>query len=196
MADKIATREAYGDALAEFAAKYDKLVVLDADLAEATKTITFKAATPKTIFGETITNTAYIKDGNTIIDTSNEVTTTVNEVSVNNTINIKSTIQGSDVVKMYRNSTQYYAKFLDDNGNALKNTKITYNINGVFYTRKTNDNGTTSIALKLGTGVYNATVTVDNKSINSVVTILSTSSGNDITKVSKNGTRIPANYFL
>ena len=50
MADKIATREAYGDALVEFAAKYDKLVVLDADLAEATKTIKFKKACPERFF--------------------------------------------------------------------------------------------------------------------------------------------------
>ena len=45
MADKIATREAYGDALVEFGAKYD-IVVLDADLAEATKTVKFKKAYP------------------------------------------------------------------------------------------------------------------------------------------------------
>jgi transketolase len=50
MADKIATREAYGDALVEFAAKYDNLVVLDADLAEATKTIKFKKACPERFF--------------------------------------------------------------------------------------------------------------------------------------------------
>lgn len=43
--EKIATREAYGDALVEFGAKYD-IVVLDADLAEATKTKKFKAAYP------------------------------------------------------------------------------------------------------------------------------------------------------
>ena len=41
MADKIATREAYGNALAELGEKYD-FVVLDADLAAATKTGTFK----------------------------------------------------------------------------------------------------------------------------------------------------------
>ncbi len=46
MADKIATREAYGAALAEFGAKYDNLVVLDADLAGATKTSVFKKAFP------------------------------------------------------------------------------------------------------------------------------------------------------
>lgn len=47
--DKIATREAYGDALAEFGSKYD-IVVLDADLAEATKTIKFKKAFPERFF--------------------------------------------------------------------------------------------------------------------------------------------------
>ena len=46
MAEAIATREAYGKALAEFGAKYDKLVVLDADLANATKTEIFKKAFP------------------------------------------------------------------------------------------------------------------------------------------------------
>ncbi len=50
MADKIATREAYGAALAEFGAKYENLVVFDADLAEATKTIKFKKAFPERFF--------------------------------------------------------------------------------------------------------------------------------------------------
>ena len=49
MAEKIATREAYGKALVEFADKYD-YVVLDADLAEATKTIMFKKAHPERFF--------------------------------------------------------------------------------------------------------------------------------------------------
>ena len=46
MAEKIATREAYGKALAEFGAIYENLVVLDADLAAATKTGVFKKAFP------------------------------------------------------------------------------------------------------------------------------------------------------
>lgn len=50
MAEKIATREAYGKALAEFGAIYDNLVVLDADLAAATKTGTFKKAFPERHF--------------------------------------------------------------------------------------------------------------------------------------------------
>ncbi len=49
MADKIATREAYGNALAEFGDKYD-FVVLDADLAAATKTGVFKKKFPERFF--------------------------------------------------------------------------------------------------------------------------------------------------
>ncbi|MBQ3161744.1 MAG: transketolase family protein [Oscillospiraceae bacterium] len=49
MADVIkkATRESYGEALAELADKYDDLVVLDADLAAATKTGIFKKKCPE-----------------------------------------------------------------------------------------------------------------------------------------------------
>jgi len=50
MAEKIATREAYGKALAEFGAEYENLVVLDADLAAATKTGIFKKAFPDRFF--------------------------------------------------------------------------------------------------------------------------------------------------
>ncbi len=49
MAEKIATREAYGNALAELGEKYD-FVVLDADLAAATKTGTFKKKFPERFF--------------------------------------------------------------------------------------------------------------------------------------------------
>ena len=49
MAEKIATREAYGNALAEFGSDYD-FVVLDADLAAATKTAIFKKKFPERFF--------------------------------------------------------------------------------------------------------------------------------------------------
>lgn len=48
MAEKVkkATRESYGEALAEFGAEYPNLMVLDADLAAATKTSIFKKKYP------------------------------------------------------------------------------------------------------------------------------------------------------
>ena len=52
MADVIkkATRESYGEALVELGKKYDNVIVLDADLAAATKTGTFKKAFPERFY--------------------------------------------------------------------------------------------------------------------------------------------------
>lgn len=50
MAGKIATRAAYGEALVELAEKYPQLVVLDADLANATMTKGFAAKYPERFF--------------------------------------------------------------------------------------------------------------------------------------------------
>ena len=47
---KIATRDSYGNALKALGAEFDNLVVLDADLAGATKTGTFKKAFPERHF--------------------------------------------------------------------------------------------------------------------------------------------------
>lgn len=47
---KIATRESYGNALVALGQKYDDFVVLDADLAAATKTGTFKKAFPERFY--------------------------------------------------------------------------------------------------------------------------------------------------
>lgn len=50
MADKIATRQAYGEALLELGEKYDNLVVMDADLSGSTKTAAFGKAYPDRFF--------------------------------------------------------------------------------------------------------------------------------------------------
>ena len=50
MADKIATRQAYGEALVELGKEYENLVVMDADLSGSTKTAMFKEAYPDRFF--------------------------------------------------------------------------------------------------------------------------------------------------
>ena len=50
MSEKKATRVAYGEALVELAKKNDKVVVLDADLAQATQTVIFQKAFPERHF--------------------------------------------------------------------------------------------------------------------------------------------------
>ncbi len=50
MADKIATRQAYGQVLVELGAKYDNLVVMDADLSKSTMTAEFGKTYPERFF--------------------------------------------------------------------------------------------------------------------------------------------------
>ena len=50
MADKIATRQAYGEELAELGKEYDNLVVMDADLSGSTKTAMFAKEFPERFF--------------------------------------------------------------------------------------------------------------------------------------------------
>lgn len=50
MADKMATREAYGKALAELGGKFNNLVVMDADLSKSTKTAEFQKVYPERFF--------------------------------------------------------------------------------------------------------------------------------------------------
>lgn len=58
------------------------------------------------------------------------------------------------LLKMFRNNTQYYAIFTDSQGNFLKNKNIQFNINGVFYTRTTNDKGIAMMNINLNPGKY------------------------------------------
>ncbi len=70
------------------------------------------------------------------------------------TVKVLSTISGDDMVKMFRNGTQYYASFKDTSGNLLKYHAVNFNINGVFYTRNTNENGVAKLNINLNKGTY------------------------------------------
>ena len=104
-------------------------------------------------------------------------------------------INAPDVTKYYGGSERFVVTVTDSKGKALANKTVKISINGVEYTRTTNANGTTTMALGLPSNVYNATVTVDNESVNSVVTILSTVQGNDLVKMFRNGTQYYATFF-
>jgi len=101
---------------------------------------------------------------------------------VNNTIEILPTLEGKDIVKLYRNGTQYNVKILDDNGNPLKNTNVTMNINGVFYVRKTNDEGIATLSINLNPGDYIITVDhpTDSSKISNTIKVLPTLKGEDV----------------
>ena len=75
-------------------------------------------------------------------------------VAVNASVLVKNTILGNDTTLYFRNGTQYVAKFLDSNGKALANTDVKFNINGVFYTRVTDENGIARLNIRLDPASY------------------------------------------
>ena len=103
-------------------------------------------------------------------------------------------INAPDITKYYNGPERFVVTVTDCEGNPLANKTVTIGINGVSYSRTTDANGNTSIALGLNSGVYDANVTVDNKTVNSVVTILTTVNGTDIIKVFRNATQYYATF--
>ena len=71
-----------------------------------------------------------------------------------NWVFVNSTILGDDLVKYFHNSSQYYSVFLSSNGVPLVNTNVTFNINGVFYIRKTDSTGWAHLNINLPPGNY------------------------------------------
>ena len=76
------------------------------------------------------------------------------KATANATVTVKSTIFGNDTTLYFRNGTQYMAKFLDSDGKALANTDVKFNINGVFYTRVTDENGIARLNIRLDQASY------------------------------------------
>ena len=74
--------------------------------------------------------------------------------TANATVTVKSTILGNDTTLYFLNGTKYVAKFLDSDGKALANTTVKFNINGVFYTRVTDENGMASLNIRLDPKLY------------------------------------------
>ena len=118
------------------------------------------------------------------------VTTVVENTTVNSTVTILSTVNANDVTKIFRNGTQYYATFTDAQGNTLANgTDVTFNINGVMYTRQTNENGTARLNINLGQGTFIITATnpVTNQMASNTITVIpKIVENNDLVKYYKN----------
>ena len=113
-----------------------------------------------------------------------------------NNIEVLSTILANDVVKFFRNGTQYCAKFLDGCGSPLVNASVTFNINGVFYKKQTDDNGMAKLNINLRPGVYILTAMhPDALMYGSNITVLSTILANDVVKFFRNGTQYCAKFL-
>ncbi|WP_407431931.1 hypothetical protein [Methanobrevibacter sp.] len=118
----------------------------------------------------------------------------VNETELTASITVLSTVNGTNIVKIFRNATQYYVTARDSNGNYLpENTEIEFNINGVFYKRKvTGDKGLVKLNINLNPNTYIITAynTVTGELTSNNITVLSRLTENkNITMYEKNGTK-------
>ena len=109
--------------------------------------------------------------------------------SVRNTITVLSTVESNDLVKYYKNASRFEVRLLDSNGNHLNASQnVTFNINGVLYTRTTNSEGIAGLNINLNPGQY--IITTNNPSTgeyaSNKITILSCIESNDLVKYYKN----------
>ena len=119
------------------------------------------------------------------------------KISKNITVTINPSIIADDLVKMYKNDTKFSAKFLGSDGKVLANTTVKFNINGVLYTRTTNNDGVGSLAINLRPGEYVLTaynpVTGEQQGFN--ITVKSLIVQNDLTKYYMNASSFQATIY-
>ena len=73
---------------------------------------------------------------------------------VSNNVKVLPTLVTKDLVMKYMDGSSFTAQTLDGQGNPLANQKISFNVNGVFYHRTTDENGMASLHIRLNPGKY------------------------------------------
>ncbi len=119
-------------------------------------------------------------DGEYILTANNTVT---GELKSNLITVLPKIIENNNITKYYRNETQYTVKLLDDYGNPVgANEEVSFNINGVFYTRKTNSEGIAKLNINLLPGDYIITAEYADFKISNLIKVLSVLYANDLNK--------------
>lgn len=126
-----------------------------------------------------------------------EVSTSYNNTTVKSNINITSSIFGDNIIKIFKNGTHFFATFFGNDGKILAKTNVTFNINGVFYKRPTNENGTARLAINLVPGEYILTAInpANNEQKGFNVTVLPNVETNDLVKYFKNESQFLVKVF-
>ncbi|MBR0272272.1 MAG: Ig-like domain-containing protein [Methanobrevibacter sp.] len=103
-------------------------------------------------------------------------------------------ITAENLTKYFHGHESFVVNVTDYEGNPVANKSVEISINGIPYTRTTDENGSASIAINLGAGIYNVTASADNDTVNSTICVLTTVNGSDITKVFRNATQYYATF--
>ncbi len=113
------------------------------------------------------------------------------------TVDVLPTIEGSDLVKYYKNSTAYTAYFADGLGDPLDNENVQFNINGVFYTRKTDVNGFARLNINLVPGDYiiSSYSPVNDFVCSNNIKVLSTINACDVHKIFRDSNQYTPTFY-
>ena len=85
-----------------------------------------------------------------------------NTLMASSTVKVLPILSAENIEMKYKDGSEFKAKLLDGQGNPYPNQKITFNINGVFYDRPTDENGTARLIINLIPGEYIITSMYEN----------------------------------
>jgi len=102
------------------------------------------------------------------------ITTTYNGSAVSNKIKVLSVLSAENLVKKQGNSNQFKVLLYDGQGNPSANRKVRFNINGVFYTKTTDNEGYArlNINLRAAANPYIITSYFNGNSILNKITVI------------------------
>ena len=129
-----------------------------------------------------------LRPGNYILTAYNPVTG--EEKGFN--ITVKSLIVQSDLTKYYLNASRFEATVYNKDGSLAVNKNVTFNINGVFYTKTTDKNGVASLGISLRPGNYTITTMYDGLDIGNKVNVMPTLVTKDLSMKHLDGSNFTA----
>ena len=114
------------------------------------------------------------------------ITTTnpINGEKKTNNITVLSYIESGDLVKYYRNDSQFVVRVLNRTSGS-----VTFNINGVFYTRQINQTGHAKLNINLNPGRYIITTICGDYVNSNNITVLSKLYANDLEMYQRDGSQ-------
>ena len=115
------------------------------------------------------------------------------EMASNKITVIPRIIENNDLIKYYRNASQYTVKLIGDDGNPVgAGETVTFNINGVFYTRTTNESGIAKLNINLDPGQYIITAEYRECKVSNTITVLPVLTAQDISMKYHDGSKFVA----
>ncbi|SDA63447.1 parallel beta-helix repeat (two copies) [Methanobrevibacter millerae] len=146
-----------------------KIIKQDGTVAKAGEVVTFNI---NGVFYNRTTNDEGIARLNLNLEPGQYIITAEYKgLMASNNITIKPVLNATDLTKSYSEKKAFEVSLVDGQGKALPNTNVTFNINGVFYTRTTDDSGIARLNINLMAGEYIITSSYNGANIANKVTV-------------------------